>query len=198
MSKPDCGKARPHERTHNKALTVNLRWYRRRYSNETPWGHRAFGRSYGTTALMVVSALFRTKRGKSGMRDLKGTLVLSAIVDIVQAPRRLICQPRQVKGTRVLSPGSLDAHRQAGKPVFRLGLLHYGVQLRHHLVHRHGVHLPAAVVSLLNQLLEIAAGHLGREPIRDHQAGPLFLLHPRRAGKGNPHRPAVDVETYVP
>ncbi|ACO31465.1 hypothetical protein ACP_2867 [Acidobacterium capsulatum ATCC 51196] len=76
-------------------------------------------------------------------------------------------------------------------------LMQHGIHVFQNLIHRHRVHLAAIVVAVLDDLLEIAAGSLRGQLIRNDVASTLLLLDPGEQRHGNPDRAAADVKADI-
>jgi hypothetical protein len=81
--------------------------------------------------------------------------------------------------------------------VLLLRLDYDGVEMREDFGHGDGVDLAVGVISLLDELLQMASGDLDRKLVGDDLAGALFLLNPCLAGQSDPHRALVDIEADV-
>src|SRR5579863_1973004 len=105
------------------------------------------------------------------------------------------------RGGREISPlpawVASDAYGQGGHLTEPAGFVDYGVEVLEHIGDGHGVDFAARVEAFFNELLQIAARDLRGELVGDDLAGAFFLLDPCLAGQGDPHWPAVHVETNI-
>ena len=93
--------------------------------------------------------------------------------------------------------GGFYADREGWKAVVLFGFGNDGVEVGEGLVDRDGIHLASGVVTLFDELLEVAAGDLGSELVGDDLAGALFLFDPGGAGQGYPHGATIYIEADV-
>jgi uridylate kinase len=75
--------------------------------------------------------------------------------------------------------------------------LQNGFEVREHLIHGEGVHLPAIVIAALDGLLQIAAGNLRGQAVGDGAAGTALILRPGWMRQCDPNRAARDVKADI-
>jgi hypothetical protein len=114
-----------------------------------------------------------------------------------QTPGRLCWFAWKMNAQLVLGPDIRVDDGKAGKIVGAASFFYDGAGVFENLIDRHGVHLPAIVVTGLDGVLQIPPGCLSRKIIRNDVAGTTLLFDPRQVRHRDPDGSVVDGEADV-